>query len=557
MRQSRKRKNAAVPVDGQPKTAYKSPAICEAEELLVCVEKIENQTSFRSDLWKYKWELEKMDQIRLCVETASISVLVNGVPSNRFRISRGIRQGCPLSPFLFNIVGEALSRLLKKANEMNVFEGVKVGDESLKITHLQYADDLIIFGKASMVNVLNIKRLLRLFEVIAGLKLNLTKTTIFGVNVEENIIKIWVERINCRAGTLPTEYLGLPLGQKRNRVALWTHVIEKVKSKLEGWKGISLSFAGRLTQVKAVLSNLPVYYLSLFQIPSNVADILNKCIAKFLWSSSSERPIHWVSWENICKPRRLGGLGVVDVKTKNQSLLNKWLWRYNSEPNELWRKVVVAKYGINGHNLLSYCSNSRKLSWIWRDIYKPLENNLNAFTRNLEFVLGDDQNIRFWVDWWTQYPSLKVQFPRIFSIAIKKEGSVSDFRAKSEVGWVWNVELRRSLFQWEIPIWEEFIACIERAAPGGERADRLKWRGNTNGSYTPKSFCKFSVSNDAVEDEVWKIVWSKIAPPKVQAFLWKVVKGRIPTGSELKKRGIKDITSNPEVLKSIRISKHG
>ncbi|KAK9002134.1 hypothetical protein V6N11_024822 [Hibiscus sabdariffa] len=75
------------------------------------------------------------------------------------------------------------------------------------------------------------------------------------------------------------------------------------------------------------------------------------------------------------------------------------------------------------------------------------------------------------------------------------------------------------MFQWEIPIWEEFIACIERAASGVELVDRLKWRGDSNGSYTPKSFCEYSVSNDDVEDEVWKNVWSKIAPPKSSSVL--------------------------------------
>ncbi|KAL4298144.1 hypothetical protein GQ457_12G026210 [Hibiscus cannabinus] len=114
-------------------------------------------------------------------------------------------------------------------------------------------------------------------------------------------------------------------------------------SRLEGWKGKFLSIAGRITLVKAVLNNLPVYYMSLFAMPVSVVNLINKIIGRFIWGSEKGRGIHWVKWENLCKPKRCGGLGLVDIKVKNQSLLNKWLWRYGNEPDSLWRKVIDAK----------------------------------------------------------------------------------------------------------------------------------------------------------------------------------------------------------------------
>ncbi|GMJ02654.1 hypothetical protein HRI_003934600 [Hibiscus trionum] len=97
--------------------------------------------------------------ITRCISTAQISMIVNGKVSRMFPIKRGLRQGCPLSPLLFNIVGEALSSLINNAVNLEIIEGVKVGNVGFRISHLQFADDLIIFAKSNRENVVNIKRI--------------------------------------------------------------------------------------------------------------------------------------------------------------------------------------------------------------------------------------------------------------------------------------------------------------------------------------------------------------------------------------------------------------
>ena len=91
-----------------------------------------------------------------CVSTVSILVLVNGAPTLQFRISKGLRQGCPLSPFLFNLVVEALSFFLCLAVSQNLFKGIKVGFDELSVSHLQYADDTIIFYESEVEQLLNV-----------------------------------------------------------------------------------------------------------------------------------------------------------------------------------------------------------------------------------------------------------------------------------------------------------------------------------------------------------------------------------------------------------------
>ncbi|KAL4383180.1 hypothetical protein GQ457_15G018340 [Hibiscus cannabinus] len=188
------------------------------------------------------------DWIFKCVSTATISVLVNGVPTDRFQISRGFRQGCSLSTYLFNIVGEAVNKMISKAVEMNLFSGFKIGNETNEsmVSHLQFADDLMIFCDASLTQIENVKRVLRVFELASGLQLNLRKCRIFGINVPDNELIGWASSIGCLVGKFPTEYLGLPLGPKRNSVALWDPILEKFHSRLASWKSNCLSFGGRL-----------------------------------------------------------------------------------------------------------------------------------------------------------------------------------------------------------------------------------------------------------------------------------------------------------------------
>ena len=114
----------------------------------------------------------------------SMLVLVNGSPTNEFIPQKGIRKGDPLAPFLFNLVMEALSGLLRKAIAENMYKGYPVGSKKVDISILQYADDTIFFGEATMENVKALKATLRAFELISGLKINYAKSCFgaFGVS---------------------------------------------------------------------------------------------------------------------------------------------------------------------------------------------------------------------------------------------------------------------------------------------------------------------------------------------------------------------------------------
>ncbi|GMI78979.1 hypothetical protein HRI_001567200 [Hibiscus trionum] len=266
-----------------------------------------------------KWQ----NWIRKCICSTSISVLINGSSTKSFRISRGLRQGCPLSPLLFNIVAEGLSSFLKKATSRGFFNGVSIGDSDVKISHLQFADDLVVFCENSEMKIRNVIRILRGFGIASGLRMNLLKTKQIGINVEQEVLENWAVSIPCKVEKLQSQYLGLPLGSYKNSMALWTPIIEKFKKHLAGWNSKLLSLGGRITLVKYVLSCIPIFFMSIFSMPAAVASTLNSSIANFIWGALDKRSIHWLSWETLCKPKNQGGLGLCDLRVKNRALLNK------------------------------------------------------------------------------------------------------------------------------------------------------------------------------------------------------------------------------------------
>jgi hypothetical protein len=127
-------------------------------------------------LWR-KW-------IKECVSTATASVLVNGSPTEEFPFERGLRQGDPLSPFLFLLAAEGLNVLMEVVVEQNLFTGYSIGEQGqVTVSHLQFADDTLLLGVKSWANVRALRAVLMLFETMSGLKVNFNKSMLVGVNI--------------------------------------------------------------------------------------------------------------------------------------------------------------------------------------------------------------------------------------------------------------------------------------------------------------------------------------------------------------------------------------
>ncbi|XP_028114698.1 uncharacterized protein LOC114312635 [Camellia sinensis] len=220
-----------------------------------------------------------------------------------------------MSHFLFNIVAEGLNMLFERAKALGLIKGAIIGHGQIIVTHLQFADDTVVFCKAKEQEVLHVKRILRCFEVMFGLRINFHKSHVCGVGIQKEVLADFAVQLNCQNQKLSFMYMGLPLGASPKKRSTWLPVINKFKSKLASWKKKLLSFGGRLTLIKTVLSSLPVYYLTIFKVPVGVAKQLDKIQAKFLWGGSEiKKKLHMVKWEKVTMKKSLAGLGMMWVK---------------------------------------------------------------------------------------------------------------------------------------------------------------------------------------------------------------------------------------------------
>ena len=152
--------------------------------------------------------------MKRCISTVSFSILVNGSSSGYFQSSRGLRQGDPLSPYLFVMIMEAFSSLLRSAVDGGFVLACKArsrGGEGVKVSHLLFVDDTLVFCGASKEQLLYLSWILMWFEAMSGLRINLDKSELILMVCMENAEKL-AAAIGCKVGSLPTMYLGLPLG---------------------------------------------------------------------------------------------------------------------------------------------------------------------------------------------------------------------------------------------------------------------------------------------------------------------------------------------------------
>ncbi|XP_035840262.1 uncharacterized protein LOC118487486 [Helianthus annuus] len=214
------------------------------------------------------------------------------------------------------------------------------------VTHLFYADDALILGEWSRENLQSTARILRVFYLCSGLRINLHKSNLYGVGTQDNEVDNMMEVLGCRRGAFPFVYLGIKVGAKMSRINNWNTVIDVVKARLVSWKAKNLSIGGRLILIKSVLENLPIYYFSLYKSPVAVIDSIEAIMRRFLWAGSNEeKKIPWVAWDVITRPKDEGGLGVNKIQDINDALLLKWAWRFKKESNCLWKRVVMGCHG--------------------------------------------------------------------------------------------------------------------------------------------------------------------------------------------------------------------
>ncbi|MFS8033331.1 hypothetical protein Hanom_Chr17g01568301 [Helianthus anomalus] len=228
-------------------------------------------------------------------------------------------------------------------------------------------------GKWTEKNVLNLKRILRCLYLVSGIKVSLVR----GVGVDEGAIENMANVFGYKKGPFHFNFLGLSIGENMKRIKPWKPVIDKFAKKLSSWKAGHLSMGGRITLAKAVLGNLPAYFLLIFKAPAKVIKTLEGLRWDFVWGKTSSRnKLRWVAWKKNQTPKKLGGLGLGDITSLNWGLLLKRKWWIKSDPDQLWVRVIQAIHGDNGRD--QETPGTLDLARTWKDINSVLKDGVKA-----------------------------------------------------------------------------------------------------------------------------------------------------------------------------------
>ena len=474
--------------------------------------------------------------IYFCISSVRFSILVNGSPCGFFPSTRGLRQGDPLSPMLFVIVMEALSRLIDKAIGAGMISGFSVSrdiHDPLLISHLLFTDDTLIFCEATSDHLSHLRSILIWFEATSGLRINLGKSELVQVG-EVPLLEELADILGCKTSTLPMKYLGLPLGASFKSKNIWNPIVERMERRLAGWKRMYLSKGGRLTLIKSTLSSLPTYFLSLFPIPAAVAKRIDKIQRNFLWGSSEEDvKFHLVKWDLICSPYTNGGLAIKNLRLFNEALLGKWLWRYGVEREALWRQVIREKYGSMEGGWMSTHNRGSHGVGLW----KYIRAGWDKFARFVKFKVGDGSRIRLWEDVWCIDVPLKEAFPGLYCLACIKDAYVADsilFRGEDAH---WEINFTRTMQDWEIGTISSFLELLYSTTIKRNEEDRMCWRPSLTKGFHVKSYYKV-LSSPGGGVFPWKSIWKVKVPPRIAFFSWTAALGKILTADNLRKRGL-------------------
>ena len=304
--------------------------------------------------------------IMACISNVEFHLHANGRIHGFFKGKRGLRQGDPLSPLLFVLAMEYLSRLMQKASTLPQFNH-HPHCKALNLTHLMFADDLLLFGRADIHTIRIIKDTLDQFTLTTGLAANLHKSQIYVGGCLPTLHHQCLQVSGFQEGALPMKYLGIPISASRLTKLDCSILVDKIRARVHIWASRNLSFAGRATLINSVIFGMFNYWASMFLIPQNVLDKITTVCRNYLWGGKEEytRAPH-ISWANACRDKKYGGIGIKEFTAWNKATIAKLVWAVANKKDTLWVKWVHGRY-IRNKDWWDY-QPPLDCSWTWKKL---------------------------------------------------------------------------------------------------------------------------------------------------------------------------------------------
>ncbi|KAF7844395.1 reverse transcriptase [Senna tora] len=395
----------------------------------------------------------------------------------------------------------------------------------ISISHLLFADDVLMFAKTDSESIYAIKSVLDRFLQCSGLSVNSGKSSIWFSPNTPNSDRTFASRsLGFGESPKPGKYLGFHLGVSK-RASDFKPIVDKVLDKVENWKAKFLSKAGKVTLINFVCVPLVSYYLQCSVFPSKVYRSIDKIFRDFFWASGTQnRKLHLIGWENICKSKREGGLGIFKTRERNRAFLAKLCWRIDQERDAIWVKLM-------SHYIdLSCVSTNGSI------LGRNLNEGLRLLNRGIRKNIISGRGTKFWWDDWVSFGPVR---NHIIGPLNKDEDRLSVYDVAEGVGeWKWDLLsfdlpncIKRKIYS---------VACIR----DHREQDRKAWKLSPSGSFSLKTAYALACCNHSnifgetgsKLDLRW--VWKLNCYPKVRMFVWQCWMNGLPCKTNIAAKGV-------------------
>ncbi|WOG86655.1 hypothetical protein DCAR_0205872 [Daucus carota subsp. sativus] len=465
------------------------------------------------DIWRQR--------IITCVRSVSYSFIHEGEVFGDVQPQRGIRQGDPISPYLYILCAEGLSSMLKRHEDMGLIHGLSVARGAPSVSHLLFADDCYLFFKATAAEALTVKNLLLRYENLSGQAVNFRKSSVvFSPNTTTPTRTQVCDVLQVKEISTPGKYLGLPMHIGRRKHNAFKFLSDRVSQKLQGWGTKSISKGGKLVLLKTAAQTIPNFWMNLFLLPAEICNGIQRQMNSFWWGNGgSGKGIRWLAWDKLCNVKAGGGLGFRGLSKFNLAMLAKQGCRLLNNANPLVTSIMKARYFPETDFLQAKVGAN--LSYMWRSIVAAQD----LVRQGSRKRIGNGDTTTVWKIPWLpcrENGYLTTEMPQQLEHA--RVSSLMETDTKH-----WDDELLRDICN------ERDVQLIRSIPLARQREeDSWYWILEESGLFSVKSCYRRIQGEQNWENAAfWKRIWNLELPGKVINFIWRVCRSVLPTAMAL------------------------
>lgn len=464
-----------------------------------------------------KFPPQFINWITNCVTMPKFSLLINGEHTQWIEAGCGFRQGCPLSPYLFILCSELLSMAFHQRGE---HLGVAISNGGTTVSHLLYADDILIASRASLSAARAITTIVNNYCSWTGQRINIAKSSVMFSKSTKAYKANRIARSLGYHKVQEFDYLGIKLTCRALRCSDFSNITQKIKQRITAWGNRHLSLAGKATLIRSSILSMPMYLMTHTTIPKGIMHMIQKLCRCFLWQKEiGKQGLHYVAWKDLCQPLAAGGLGFHASEQWQGPLRARLAWDFFQNPDSTLHRCLKEKYGSR-----IWQAETKRGDSTTRII---LKDGGNCLSHNVRWVIGSGSEIDILEHRWILDRPI-MSWPTFVCIESTLNKKVADLLHHDRS---WNHE------QLGLCFGPELINLILATPTSLQQDDRLELIQQLSGrTITSLVYTNLFPNANAHHRLIKKLQLH----PREQLFWWRIFRDALPTNTWLFHRHISD-----------------